>query len=718
MTPITDAFFRALGWVLAHSLWQGALLALVLLMLLPRLRSARQRYLAAYLTLMGLFLAAIGTFLWKFEPATVITTSFTLPASGAPLSDTWWTGDVLASSLPEQFCAWMDANHTLIVALWLSGLVFFLFRLGGGLLGVHRLRTRGVRTLDAQWQEKTQLLARQMGIKGSIRLLESALVRSPLTLGWLKPLILLPIGFVNQLSVAEVEAVLAHELAHIARRDWFFNLLQAFVETLFYYHPAVWWISQIIHRERENACDDAALAVTGNPIAFARALVQVQELATPAPALAMALSGKRYTLLDRVRRILNQAPQQQHQVMEKITATVILVALLALVGLRANTAPTFEKALAQITEFPSAIFGFDQEEMPSDTIPKPKVTQKITREDGNKRVEAEYQNGELTKLSIDGKDIPAAEFPEHEDLLEELTEDMPTPPAPPSPPGAPAFPGFYHFNRPDFPAAFSPTAPLAPLPPMPPMAGFPAMNGISVVTDEDENGNTVIKFDNNGESTEMLIKNGEVWMNGQKLEKGAELLIPGLHLGNDGNRYFFHNPEGLEYYFEDSQKDRAAEMEYYNREHQKEIEMAMKEAHEAMKEQQKEMAREMKRASKEWKEQAKEWEKEQKEQEKAHRDMQKEHLKMQKEHQAMQREHEKMQARSMAIQERIKSALLSDGLISDGNNFSFSISSKELKVNKKKQSDALRLKYQEIIQSIDPNACKGDNWNYNMNMSE
>ncbi|MBL7810573.1 MAG: hypothetical protein JNN28_22305, partial [Saprospiraceae bacterium] len=128
--------------------------------------------------------------------------------------------------------------------------------------------------------------------------------------------------------------------------------------------------------------------------------------------------------------------------------------------------------------------------------------------------------------------------------------------------------------------------------------------------------------------------------------------------------------------------------------------------------------REMKRASKEWKEQAKEWEKAQMEQEKAHRNMQKEHLKMQKEHQAMQREHEKMQAKSIAIQERIKAALLSDGLISDGNNFSFSISSKELKVNKKKQSDDLRRKYQEIIQSIDPNACKGDNWNYNMNMSE
>jgi beta-lactamase regulating signal transducer with metallopeptidase domain len=199
-------------------------------------------------------------------------------------------------------------------------------------------------------------------------------------MGWLKPVILLPIGFVNHLSFAEVEAVLAHELAHIARRDWIFNLLQAFVESLFYYHPAVWWISQVVRRERENACDDVALAATGNPLAFARALVQVQEMAAPIPALALALSGKRRRpLLERVRRILNQAPQQQHQVMEKITATVILLALLALVGLRANSVPSIEAAFAQIADIPANLFGGENDADPieSDSLPKPKSTRSI-----------------------------------------------------------------------------------------------------------------------------------------------------------------------------------------------------------------------------------------------------------------------------------------------------------------------------------------------------
>jgi beta-lactamase regulating signal transducer with metallopeptidase domain len=709
MTPTSDAFFRALGWVLAHSLWQGALVALILLVLLPRLRSAHKRYMAAYLTLIGLLVSAIGTFFWKYEPVMVTSAE---PASGAtfPATGIWWYNDLPKTTLPEQFSAWMDANHTLIVTLWSAGLLFFLFRLGGGLIGVHRLRTRGVHTLEASWQEKVQWLGHQMGIRGSIQLLESVLVHAPLTVGWLKPLILLPIGFVNQLSVAEVEAVLAHELAHIARRDWFFNLLQAFIETLFYYHPAVWWISQVIHRERENACDDAALAITGNPIAFAKALVQVQELATPAPALAMALGGKRRTLLERVRRILNQAPQQQHQVMEKITATVILVALLALVGLRANTAPAFEKALAQITEFPASFFDFDQEEMPSDTVPKPKITRKVTREDGSSKVEAEYQNGELAKLYIDGKEIPASEFTEHEALLEEMNEDMPAPPAPPA---APAFPGFYHFNHPDFPAALAPIAPLPSLPPMPPMAGFPLEDGISVITDEDGDGNTIIKLNNNGEHREIVVRNGEVFMDGKKLEKGEELNIPGVH-------FLMDDRNGFSYYLGDSPEDRAAFLESYTKEHNKEIEMAMKEAREAMKEQQKEMAKEMKRAAKEWKEQEKEWAKGQKEWEKAQKEWQREQEKFVREQSVFQREQLKWQAKIQAAKERLSTELMRDGLIKDTNNFSLKIDAKELKVNNKKQSEALRSKYQEIIESMDPGATKDKNWNchYNFNGEE
>ncbi|MCC7466457.1 MAG: M48 family metalloprotease, partial [Saprospiraceae bacterium] len=558
MMPFTDPFFHALGWVLAHSLWQGALAALLLLLLLPGIKSARNRFLAAYLSLAGIFLAAIGTFFWKIEsgssPSQPVPTETSLLFNAILPS-----GSALQTTPVEQLSLWIEANHIFIVAFWLIGLVFFFFRLGSGLWGLHRLRTHGLQLPDSRWTSQVKLLADRMGIRHTVALLESELVRAPLTLGWLEPIILLPIGMVNRLSTAEVEAILAHELAHIARRDWFFHLLQAFVESLFYYHPAVWWISGIIHRERENACDDAALALTGNPIAFAKALVQVQELATP--ALSMALGGKRHSLLERVKRILNQAPvKQKHQVMEKITASAVLLVLLLLVGLRANNVPGIEKALAQMSDLSSSIFDNTAGQWPADSLPKPKTTRKITREDGDKRVEAEYQNGELSKLSIDGVDIPSSEFSQHQALLEELSQELPTPPAPPAPPGAPSFPGFYH---PEAPATGAPAPPFPPFPPFPPMDGF-------------------------------------------------EFRL-------------FDERTGFVHPFGETPEAHAEFMEKFAREHHQEMERAMKEAHEAMELHRREYEQEINRTEKEREAFQKEWEKAQEHWEKAHQEWQREH---------------------------------------------------------------------------------------------
>ncbi|MCB0577197.1 MAG: M56 family metallopeptidase, partial [Saprospiraceae bacterium] len=223
----------------------------------------------------------------------------------------------------------------------------------------------GVYEVPEAWREKAAGMSRKLGIRRAVTLMESALVHTPMALGWLKPFVLFPVGMINRLGPDEVEAVLAHEMAHIARRDWIYNLLQAFIETLFYYHPAVWWISMVVRRERENSCDDAALAATGNRIAYAKALVQVQEMAKPAPvpALALGMGGsRRFLLLERIRRILNQ-PQQKSQVMEKFIATAILLVLLVLVGLRANHNSTLGEAFAQITEMPRTLLGINDDDL-------------------------------------------------------------------------------------------------------------------------------------------------------------------------------------------------------------------------------------------------------------------------------------------------------------------------------------------------------------------
>lgn len=555
------------------------------------------------------------------------------------------------------------------------------------------------------WGEKLAALSRQLGMSEPVRLLESALVHAPVAIGWFKPAILLPVGLVNRLSPAEVEAILAHELAHIVRRDWLFNLLQAFIETLFYYHPAVWWMSQVIRNERENCCDDAALAATGNRLAFAKALVQVQELAKPAPALALGINGSgRPLLLERIRRILNQ-PQQKSQIMEKFTATVILLALLTLVGIRANNAPSLSAAFAQMTGFPGVLIGMqdDDNQSVNDSLPKPKSTRKIVREDDNQRVEAEYQDNQLTRLNIDGKEIPASEFDRHRDLTNELQREIraPLPPMPPMPPGV-------YFFPPGTPA-------IAPAPPMPPMPPVPPR--ISTIKDDD--GNTIIMLERNGEPMEIKVKDGQVWINGDELEEGETLDMPGFQNGffywngEDGNTFNFtpeggfhfeglEGLEGLRYlenlddfpHFQLSEEDKARLEEEAERVRgeatriREEHRQIVREQQRLREEEMQLLQKEMKEHQKEWKEEQKRWQKEQKE--------------WAKEQEVWAREQSRRaqeQAKSNTFGKELKAQLQRDGLINDPSNFQFQLNSSELKVNGVKQSDELHRKYLEFYRA-------------------
>lgn len=713
-----DALVRALGWALVHSLWQAAMIALLLLILLPRFRSARQRYRMAYGALLGVFLSTAATAWWYFVPGTTETAGSTIIRNIEISSDEGLAPvtETLAGNLWQGFSTWLEQHNAILVTIWLAGFAFFLLRLSGSMWQIRQLRTRGVCVPEADLTARFNRLRVRLGYQKAVVLLESTLIKTPMALGWLKPVVLLPLGIINQLSIAEVEAVLAHELAHIARRDWIFNLLQAFMEGLFYYHPAVWWISAVVRRERENCCDDAALAATGNPLAFAKALVLVQEQAIPVPVLALGLRGKRRKpLLDRVRRILNQPPQQHYQAMEKITATFILLALLALVGLRANSVPTIHSALSKISELPAQIFGRSntETEWASDTLPKPKTTHKIVQEDGDQKVEAEYQDGKLTHLNINGKDIPESEYNQHEDLLENLLEsseapEMPEPPEAPEAPEAPEMPEMPEFT----------------MPPMPPGAlggNFVPGQPIRISSDKDDNGNTVIVLEKEGKPTEIVVKGSDVFVDGKKLEKGEPVDIPGFSFApdNGGGFNYSYSEDDLDRMAEDAKRN--AEMQERNAEHQRDMASGMRDRDREYREQKRayeqdmDRARtEMKRGQKEFKKSQKDWEKQQKQWEKQQKEWAEQQKSWEGNQHKWEAEHKAMEAENKVFEKTLKNEMIKDGLITNPESFSMQLNEKEMIVNKKKQSEELHKKYLELIEGHNRHKIgKNDSFNYN-----
>ncbi|PYR92603.1 MAG: hypothetical protein DMF84_13650 [Acidobacteria bacterium] len=221
-------------------------------------------------------------------------TSDLVPRTSDPGSRTSTLGDRLETFLP------------VLIGIWLAGVMLLSLRLLTGWLWIQRLRTHGATAAGESWQRMATRLSRRLHIARTITLLESTLVDVPTVIGWVKPVVLLPASALSGLSAQQLDAILAHELAHIRRHDYLVNLLQTLVETLLFYHPAVWWLSRRIRAEREHCCDDLAVSLCGDPIAYANALADLESLRSSDHHFAMAATGG--SLLHRVRRLTGAPP--------------------------------------------------------------------------------------------------------------------------------------------------------------------------------------------------------------------------------------------------------------------------------------------------------------------------------------------------------------------------------------------------------------------------
>jgi len=229
------------------------------------------------------------TALWVLEP---LTASPLMPSVAGP-------GSSSSMSTPT---ALVEAVQPWLVPVWLLGVTALSLRFAGGWLQVQRLRYHSTSPATAAVSDAVRRLSARLGLRRRVSVLRSPRVAGPLTLGWLRPAILLPASTLSGLDPRQLELVLAHELAHVRRHDYLVNLLQSVAEILLFFHPAAWWLSRRIREEREMCCDDVAVATCGDPVSLARALATLEQHRATRVGLVAAATGG--SLLVRVRRLL------------------------------------------------------------------------------------------------------------------------------------------------------------------------------------------------------------------------------------------------------------------------------------------------------------------------------------------------------------------------------------------------------------------------------
>ena len=314
---------RSLGWTLLHFCWQGAVIALVLWCALQLLagRSAQQRYAAACFALALLVVLPVFTFtqIGLHEYRLALETPASAVRSHANVVVD--AGDEVQSLLAHAAHA-LDPLLPWILAAWSAGLCVSLVRLSIGMQLAIRMAVTGVSPASAELQLMFASLQRRLGLRRRVALLDSALVQVPTVVGWLRPVVLLPLRCFTGLEDVQIEAILCHELAHIQRHDYLVSVMQSVVEAVLFYHPAVWWVSQQVRRERECCCDDVAVTIGGNALAYAKALSTLETRRNSYPEVVLGSNGGVLTM--RIKRLLHC---EEVSVVPQVAAVVVLAVL-------------------------------------------------------------------------------------------------------------------------------------------------------------------------------------------------------------------------------------------------------------------------------------------------------------------------------------------------------------------------------------------------------
>jgi bla regulator protein BlaR1 len=296
METLTDNFVKAIGWAILHSLWQGAIIYAMLLLILLCIPNAKAivKHNLAFGAMCLTFILFLGTF-------TFLISQFSLKEeahSGLP-------GMMInLSNVKESISSQVEHFFPLLVYIYLTGMVVQLLLIYFSYHKTSKLKRVGLNPVPADWLNAFDNIISQMHFKRRIAFHLSSEITVPLVFGYFKPIILFPIALISNLDLNQVEAILIHELSHIRRNDYILNLVKKAIEAVLFFNPFIWLSGKFVQTERENACDDTVLKITGAPLTYAHALLKLELLkSAQTPALSMAAAGNGQHLYERIKRI-------------------------------------------------------------------------------------------------------------------------------------------------------------------------------------------------------------------------------------------------------------------------------------------------------------------------------------------------------------------------------------------------------------------------------
>ena len=318
MKNISPELMKAIGLTVIDALWQGALLMTLVLVFVTLFKkvSPRIKYRLVVLALLLMPVWSVVSFDKHYQPSAEnsnITGAFEAPAvQNSPLIKGIQKLEELKitedTSVSETAVSWVQTNANLAAIIWLVGAVVFAIRLFGGLVYVRMIRSSSKPFSNDLWTGELSRITQALGINKNVQLKISARISSPIVMGYLRPIIVFPIGLLQGLPTDQVEAIMVHELAHIRRSDYLVNLILSALQVVYFFHPAYWWLFKQAEQEREYHCDQMAVDLLDNKLTLVKALTSVQEMQLPGLVPAVGFAGNKNQLLNRIVRIAQNKP--------------------------------------------------------------------------------------------------------------------------------------------------------------------------------------------------------------------------------------------------------------------------------------------------------------------------------------------------------------------------------------------------------------------------